>query len=111
MKNTLTKEEKKLILNHHKDSADASIKFQGVPLDVDTIIKQHHNIKDGITLGGSSGEPSLFSSIFIISHDLSDYIFFNKKWTVNDFILEKKDHYKSGNLLRVYEAIAKQEDD
>ena len=111
MKNTLTKDEKKLIQNHHKDSADASIKFQGVPLDVDTIIKQHHNITDGVTLGGSAGEPSLFSSIFIIAHDLSDYIFFNKKWTIKDFILEKKDHYKSGNLLRVYEAVSKQIDE
>ena len=111
MKNTLSKDEKKLILNHHKDSADASIKFQGVPLDVDTIIKQHHNIEDGVTLGGSAGEASLFSSIFIISHDLSDYIFFNKKWTIKDFILEKKDVYKSGNLLRVYEAVAKQDDE
>ena len=105
------KEEIDLILNHHQDSADISVKFQGVPLEVDTIIKQHHEINDGICASKPIAEVSLFSAIFIICHDLADYIFFNTKWTVNDFILEKKGDYTKGSLLRVYEEMDKQEED
>ena len=111
MKSSLKKEEIDLILNHHQDSADISVKFQGVPLEVDTIIKQHHEISDGICASKPVAEVSLFSAIFIICHDLADYIFFNNKWTVNDFILEKKGDYTKGSLLRVYEEMDKQEED
>ena len=36
---------------------------------------------------------------------------FEKSVLSFNFILEKKDVYKSGNLLRVYEAVAKQDDE
>ncbi|MDC0255095.1 hypothetical protein OAK75_09350 [Bacteriovoracales bacterium] len=111
MKSSLNKEEIDLLLSHHQDSADISVKFQGVPLEVDTIIKQHHEINDGICASKPVAEVSLFSAIFIICHDLADYIFFNNKWTVNDFILEKKGDYTKGSLLRVYEEMDKQEED
>jgi response regulator RpfG family c-di-GMP phosphodiesterase len=110
MKNSLTKEDIDLILKHHEDSSEISLKFQGIPLEVDSIIKQHHNIEDGITSVKSAGEIPLFSAIFIISHDLSDYIFLNKKWTIEDFIFEKKSIYSKGNLLRVLKEMDRKED-
>lgn len=82
--------------------------FKELPSEVDKIILQHHEHPMG------SGFPSQLtgnyitplSSLFIMAHDITDFIIDNKgKFDVDDFLDIYENKYSSGNFKKIAKAL------
>ncbi|MFP5385203.1 MAG: HD-GYP domain-containing protein [Bacteriovoracia bacterium] len=80
-----------------------------VPPDIDQIILQHHEVKDGsgFPRGITSSRISALSSIFIIVEDLLDFIEDgeNLETSIKDFITWGRFYYDSGHFMKIYAAL------
>ena len=94
--------------NHPIAAAELLMKMKGLPADVDQIILQHHESKDGLGFprGLTSTRISPMATIFIISEDLINFISHseNIETAIRNFIKEKTPVYNSGNFRKVFEA-------
>lgn len=99
----ITEEEKQLYLDHPNKIKEMVSKMPEAPIDADTIISQHHERPDG------SGFPNGFpanrihpqSALFIIAHDLVNYIIEDENWDIKKFIAETKTRYKGSNFTKI----------
>ena len=80
-----------------------------VPPDVDQIILQHHEVKDGsgFPRGITSSRISALASIFIIVEDLLDFVEDgeNLETSIKDFITWGRFYYDSGHFMKIYAAL------
>jgi len=105
----VSEEDKELFLNHPNKIKEIVEKMPEAPVDADTIIAQHHERPDG------SGFPNGFaanrihpqSALFIITHDLVNYIIDNENWEMAKFIEESKAQYNGSNFTKVIRALDK----
>ncbi len=109
-KSSFPPEEAKSYHLHPAKGADVVRSFKEVPSDVDIIVQQHHERPNG------SGFPrgllfnyiSPLSSLFIISHELTQDILFKRSlFNLKDFISEKKPFFNQGNFKKVIAALEK----
>ncbi|WP_408097622.1 response regulator [Peredibacter sp. HCB2-198] len=95
--------------NHPGDAANLLLTIKNLPPDVDQIILQHHETKDGLGFprGLTSSRISPMASVFIITEDLISYIegFKDIDARVLQFLKEKESRYNSGNFKKVFEAL------
>jgi hypothetical protein len=99
----VTEEERQLFLDHPNKIKEIVSKMPEAPIDADTIISQHHERPDG------SGFPNGFpanrihpqSALFIIAHDLVNYIIDDENWDINKFIEQSKTRYKGSNFTKI----------
>jgi HD-GYP domain-containing protein (c-di-GMP phosphodiesterase class II) len=76
---------------------------------VDKVIAQHHEhpMGSGFPAGLSSNYISPLSSLFIIAHDLTDYILDNKKnFNVDEFLAAFDNKYSSGHFKKIAKVLA-----
>ena len=80
-----------------------------VPPDIDQIILQHHEVKDGsgFPRGITSSRISALASIFIIVEDLLDFLEDgeNLETSIKDFITWGRFYYDSGHFMKIYAAL------
>ena len=94
--------------NHPVDAANLLLSMKNVPADVDQIILQHHEMKDGsgFPRGLVSSRISPMASLFIIVEDLINFFGdsedFDEKIIM--FIKHREKVYNSGNFKKVFEA-------
>ncbi len=109
-KNAFPADEVKAYHLHSAKGADVIRSFKEVPPDVDLIVQQHHERPNG------SGFPrgllfnyiSPLSSLFIISHDLTQDILFKRAlFSLPKFVAEKKPFFNQGNFKKVMAALDK----
>jgi len=109
-KATFLPEETKGYHLHPAKGADVVRAFKEVPSDVDIIVQQHHERPNG------SGFPrgllfnyiSPLSSLFIISHELTQEILFKRSlFNLKGFISDKKPFFNQGNFRKVMVALEK----
>lgn len=95
--------------NHPGDAANLLLTMKGLPPDVDQIILQHHETKDGqgFPRGLTSSRISPMACVFIITEDLISYIEGAKEVDakVVQFLKDKESRYNSGNFKKVFEAL------
>lgn len=83
--------------------------FKEVPAEVDKIIAQHHEhpMGSGFPAALSSNYITPLSSLFIVAHDLTDYILDEgKNFNIDNFlnVFEKK--YSAGNFKKIAKVLA-----
>lgn len=95
--------------NHPVDAANLLLTIKNLPPDVDQIILQHHELKDGsgFPRGLNSSRISPFATVFIIVEDLINFIGDSQNFDerVDLFIQERTERYHSGNFKKVFEVL------
>lgn len=95
--------------NHPGDAANLLLTIKSIPPDVDQIILQHHETKDGhgFPRGLTSSRIGPMASVFIIVEDLIVFLDDSKDIDskVLQFIKERENRYNSGNFKKIFEAL------
>jgi response regulator RpfG family c-di-GMP phosphodiesterase len=95
--------------NHPIEAAKLILEMKNLPPDVDQIIIQHHELKDGTGFprGLSYSRISPLTTLFIITQDFVN--FFNDdravEDSVRDFLTSREEMYNSGSFKKVFLAI------
>ncbi len=92
---------------HPVHAADYVRKMSEIPADVDQIVFQHHERPDGsgFPRNLSSHFISPLSSVFIVAHDLLDFIRKRPGETLEVFLNENKELYNHGNFRKIWLAL------
>jgi HD-GYP domain-containing protein (c-di-GMP phosphodiesterase class II) len=95
--------------NHPLDAATLILQMKNVVPDVDQIVLQHHEAKDGSGFPRrlTSSRISPMACIFIITEDFVNFIDngpdINEK--IDTFIFSRETKYNSGNFKKIFDAI------
>lgn len=70
----LTDEEKELVLNHARLAGEQITKYKKCPSGIDTLIKQHHGMSNGVGFATEfSDNISPLSKLFMIAEEFAEY--------------------------------------
>lgn len=93
--------------NHPSDAASLILSMKNVPSDVDQIVLQHHETKEGNGFPRKliSSRITPMACIFIITEDLITYIqgATNMDEKIVQFLKLRESRYNSGNFKKVFE--------
>ena len=98
----------KLIKEHPKNASDIVSMFSDIPPDVDMIVMNHHERPDGkgFPLNLNHTRISPISSLFIVAHELVDFIYENEgKDKISDFLKKNEDQYSQGYFKKVFQVL------
>ncbi|WP_127718349.1 HD domain-containing phosphohydrolase [Halobacteriovorax sp. HLS] len=103
VKDSLSAKEQALFLNHPEQIKELVDKMQETPADASTIILQHHEncAGTGFPYGHSSNRLLPLTAVFIIAHDLVNYIINEPNWNIKDFTLIASERYSGSNFNKV----------
>ena len=106
-KDILTPEEYKLIFEHPNIAANSVEGMNEIPPDVDVIIRQHHELPRGTGYPSKFGHQKLspLSVVFIVAHDLTEYILENPKWKIADYIASSKDRMQGSHFFKIHRVL------
>lgn len=95
--------------NHPIEASNLLLSMRNVPADVDQIILQHHEMKDGngFPRGLISTRITPMASVFIIVEDLVNFLHDqeNLELGVKEFLRIREEIYSSGNFKKVFEVL------
>lgn len=95
--------------NHPIDAAHLLYSVKNLPSDVDQIILQHHEAKNGVGFprGLTTTRISPMATVFIIVEDLINFIgeSTDVEAKVKEFLINRESLYDSGNFKKVFDAI------
>lgn len=108
MKETLSEEEYRIVLDHPNIAAKTIADLNEIPPDVDAMIKQHHEF------GNETGFPTKcnyqkitpFSAVFIVAHTFADYIIENPKWTMEEFVKQNKSRLHGSHFTKIMKSLS-----
>lgn len=103
----LTEEEKQLILNHTKASAEIVMRDSRAPAEAELIIRQHHELPNG------NGFPEGIQSVRIlpttalleISIHLAQYIIENPQWNIESYLKLALPRFRGGHFSKILKAL------
>ncbi len=94
---------------HPLQAAELTLKFSGIPPDIDTIVAQHHERCDGsgFPQGINHTRIAPLSCVFIIAHDLlCFYEEEGKNFKIENFIALRQNEYSAGNFKKILHELA-----
>lgn len=95
--------------NHPAEAANLLLTMKDLPADVDQIILQHHEMKDGsgFPRGLISSRISPMASVFIIVEDMINFLEYTQDFDekIVLFIKFRESRYNSGNFKKVFEVL------
>jgi len=99
----LTESEKKVYMSHPEKIKKLVDKMPEAPADASTIILQHHENCQGtgFPFGLSSNRLLPLTAVFIIAHDLTNYILAEPDWSIEDFMLTTRERYSGANFNKI----------
>lgn len=98
----------KLVLEHPNYAANRIDEVGGdIPPDVSTIVRQHHELpkENGFPAKVGHNKITPLATVFIVSHDLTDFIIENPNWNMADFMTKAKAKYKGQHFAKVLSAL------
>jgi response regulator RpfG family c-di-GMP phosphodiesterase len=108
----LTNEEKELVLNHARLAGEQITKYKKCPSGVDTLIKQHHGMGNGVGFATDfSDNISPLSKLFMIAEDFSEYYlrqkYKNKSFKINlpEYLSELHLKYSKHTYKKIIEPL------
>ncbi len=108
-KKSFSPDDYKLVLNHPLIAAAKIENITEIPSDVVHIVKQHHEFGNDLGFPGqiSANRISPISAVFIVAHDLTDYILDNALWSYQDYLKSYRSKFKGATFNKVYSALEK----
>lgn len=109
LKESISPEEYKYILEHPTIAANSIEHVKGIPSDVDTIIKQHHELPggDGFPRGYAYNKIVPLAAVFIVAHDLTEYILDNSKFSMEEYIKKNQSKFHSAIFIKIFQKLPK----
>lgn len=103
LKDKLSAEDFKLVIEHANMAAKKIDETIDIPADVSLIIRQHHELpkENGFPNKVGASKITPFSTVFIVAHDLTDYILERPNWTIQEFMTKSKAKYKGQHFAKV----------
>lgn len=107
LKEKLSEEDYKLVFEHPNIAAKTIANFNEVPPDVEMMIRQHHELPNQTGFPGSVGYQKItpFSAVFIVAHNLADYIIENPKWTMDEFIKKYRSRLHGSHFTKIMRSL------
>ncbi len=103
-----TAQEIKAYKNHARDAAGLVRRFNEVPPDVDMILAQHHELPDGkgFPQGLNHSRIAPLSAIFIVAHDMAQFIVENHYvFDLNRFLAKIGEKYVGSQFKKIMTAL------
>ena len=107
LKVTLSDTEYKLVYQHPNIAATTLADIKEIPADVVTIVRQHHEMphKNGFPSKISHQHIIPLSAIFIVAHDLADYIIDDPNWNLDKYLHEATDKFSGPHFIKALAAL------
>lgn len=107
-KETLSAADYKLIFEHPNMAANSVEGMIEIPADVAMIIRQHHEMPKENGFPTKCGFQKIvpLSVVFIIAHDLTEYILQNPKWTLEEYCKKARSRFKGAHFSKVLHSMA-----
>jgi response regulator RpfG family c-di-GMP phosphodiesterase len=107
MKSKLTEVEIKQILEHPNIAADMIEDYKEISADVVCIVRQHHECPDGSGFPGKITYQKItpLATVFIVAHDLTEYIMNNADWTLEKYLQNVKHKFKGVHFNKILSTI------
>ncbi|HAZ14482.1 MAG: hypothetical protein A2X86_00295 [Bdellovibrionales bacterium GWA2_49_15] len=98
----------RFVLEHPEFIASKLEKLSVIPADSITIIRQHHEMPDGtgFPLGLHFKRLHPMSVLFIVAHDLTDYIIDNPEWDLAKYCKTAGNKFTGAQFLKTLSALA-----
>lgn len=108
IKETLSEEEYRIVLEHPNIAAKTVAELNEIPPDVDTMIRQHHEFGNETGFPTKCGYQKItpFAAVFIVSHCLADFIIENPKWTMEDFIKQNRSRLHGSHFTKIMKSLS-----
>jgi response regulator RpfG family c-di-GMP phosphodiesterase len=102
-KDKLTPSEYKLVLEHPNIAANSLVGMVDIPMDVEAMIRQHHELPKGTGFPGKHGHQKIapLTVVFIVAHDLAEYILKNPKWKVDEYVAKSKSKFPGSHFIKI----------
>ncbi len=107
MKDSMDPRDFKLLFEHANLAAKKIDEIPEIPPDVGIMVKQHHELpkENGFPGRLPFGKITPLSTVFIVSHDMVNYILANPKWTVKDYVAITKTKFRGPHFAKVMAAL------
>lgn len=107
LKDTMSEDEYKAIFDHPNAAANYVKDVNEIPPDVEMIIRQHHELPNQTGFPSRAGAMKItpFSAVFIVAHNLADYIIENPKWTMEEFVKKFKSRLHGSHFTKIMREI------
>lgn len=107
MQEKLSASDLKIVMEHPTLAANKVATIPEVPPDVEMMIRQHHELPKENGWPNKLGHAKItpLATVFIVAHDLTDYIIDNPKWDLKDFMGKAKLKFKGPHFSKVLSAL------
>lgn len=108
VKDMLTFEEKELFLSASKIAHEFSVQDKNAPLGVEFLVEEfmHYRMSAAPQVMLKNRELSYHLSIFIMAHDLADYMYARPQWTFYEYLEQFQFLEYGGVFEKVYDALS-----
>lgn len=102
-KDSLSESDYKLVFNHPEIAAKTMEEFKDIPADAVAMVRQHHELPSGRGFPGRLTYHKItpLSTVFIVAHDLADYIMNDPNWKLEIYLQKYKGKFKGVQFLKV----------
>lgn len=108
LKGKLSDEDYLLVLNHPTATCKALKSLREIPLDVEVMISQHHELSRGEGFPAKIKHQKIppLSVVFIVAHDLTDYILANPKWSIDDYLKKSSQTFQGSQFVKILRSLS-----
>lgn len=108
----LSAKEKKLYINHPKDVSQLITELEDAPVDADKIVLQHHELPNGLGFPHQLNHQRILplSALFIVAHDLVNFILENDTWTFSTYSERASKIFIGPNFTKIIRKMASVKD-
>lgn len=108
MSGPLSPTDLKIVMDHPTLAANKIATIPEVPADVELMVRQHHELPKENGWPSKIGHAKItpLSTVFIVAHDLTDYIIDNPKWDLKDYVIKAKSKFKGQHFSKVLSALS-----
>lgn len=104
-----------LILEHPNIAANSINDFSEIPPDVEIIIRQHHELpkRSGFPTKCGYQKIAPFAAVFIVAHNLTDYILTNPNWnpagirrSLDEYIEKSEGQLQGSHFTKIFRSLS-----
>jgi HD-GYP domain-containing protein (c-di-GMP phosphodiesterase class II) len=108
VKSSLSESDYKLLLEHSIIATDTLMQYKEIPDDVVVMVKQHHELPKETGYPGKISHQKItpLSTVFIVAHDLTDYIMSTPNWKLDKYLLKAREKFRGSHFNKVLSALA-----